>query len=151
MSHPESTPIYKNDFLVRSWKDLKTHPIKSMRHYDCALLVESNSQFVGVYHHPASDAYGEAAEIKIRDLKEKLGQISTSCAIHRTKNSYSQADLIHIIEEAQGIKPKNVIDINLLEFFQEDAPVDIFVTDEGIYAKMDEHVEVLVSSMQLKQ
>lgn len=149
--NPEYSQLTKNDTSVRSWKDLKKCPIESMRHYHCALVVESNSEFVGVYHHPASDVYGEAAITQMSYLKKQLGNVSTSCVIHRSRNLYSQADLIHEVEKSVGIIPRHMINIDLSNLFQEDTPVDIIVTDKGIYAKMNEHVEKLVSSMQLKQ
>jgi len=149
--NPEYTPLTKNDTSVRRWNDLKKHPIRSTGHYHCALVVLSNNKSVGVYHHPASDADGEAAKIKIGDLTKRLGKVSTSCVIHRSGNSYSQTDLIHKVEKSLGIEPKHIIDKNLSDLFQEDTPVDIFITDEGIYAMKDGHAEILVSSIQLRQ
>jgi len=151
MSHPESTPIYKNDLLIRSWKDLNKRAITSLRHFDCALLIESNRKFIGVYHHPASDVDGEAAGIKIPKFQESFGNISTSCVIYRSKNQYSQADLIHKIEQVLGVKPGRIIDINLSEMFLSNGPFDITIDEVGIYAKAEDQTKLLISSRELRQ
>jgi len=135
MSHPEKIFIYKNDSIIRSWKDLRRSPIVSSRHFDCALLVQFNKIGLGVYHHPASDSDGKDAILELKKLKKSMGQIDASCVIYKPRQGYSQAKLLHLIESSIGIKPK-ITDVDLSEFTLEE-PVDISITVDGIFAEVN--------------